>query len=358
MNREQMKAKLLDSSASQSWYKIKNLANGEVEISVYDEIGWFGVTAKDFMAELSAITAKRMNLRINSPGGEIFDGIAIANAIRSHAAYVTVYVDSLAASIASVIAMAGDGSGLCIGNASDMHQMAELLDRQSDNIAAVYAERAGGTVEEWRETMKAETWYTAQEAVDAGLADEMASIPRRTDPDEEEEDPPTKKKAATPFDPGALFREALVAAVEKPFEFDPNGFRESMASLITIAPAAPAPKLAVEPPIAEKPAELETELAPQPGVVVAETITAQAAVAPAVRPAKPIVPEPEIAEPEPEPEAPRDPWAEMRELMTTAIELEANRAPAPTQRSSQPDQGPASLDPWRLQQLLKEAATS
>jgi ClpP class serine protease len=104
-------------------------------------------------------------------------------------------VDGLAASIASVIAMAGDrivmapnsqlmihdGSGLCIGNAAEMRQMAELLDRQSNNIAEVYANRAGGTAEDWRALMEAETWYTAQEAVDAGLADEVASTRTLTD---------------------------------------------------------------------------------------------------------------------------------------------------------------------------------
>src|SRR5690606_8034659 len=103
-----------------------------------------------------------------------------------HQAHVTVIVDSLAASIASVIAMAGDrvvmaknatmmihdGHGLSIGNAADMREMADLLDKVSDNIASVYAERAGGDVAEWRERMRAETWYSADEAVSAGLADE------------------------------------------------------------------------------------------------------------------------------------------------------------------------------------------
>ncbi|MGV9779791.1 head maturation protease, ClpP-related, partial [Streptosporangium sp. NPDC003464] len=137
-----------------------------------------------------------MTLRVNSPGGDVFDGIAIMNTLRSHPARVTTHVDSLAASIASVIAMAGDrivmqphsqmmihdAAGMCIGNATDMHEMAAMLDRQSDNIAAVYAERAGGTVADWRERMRAETWLSAEEAVAAGLADEVA--PRRdTDKD-------------------------------------------------------------------------------------------------------------------------------------------------------------------------------
>ncbi|MFE2911253.1 head maturation protease, ClpP-related [Kitasatospora indigofera] len=172
------------------WYRITNsIGGGPAQIHVYDEIGYWGITASDFVRELSSLNASAIDLHINSPGGEIFDGIAIMNALRSHPATVTTYVDGIAASIASVIAMAGDrivmaphsqlmihdGSGLCIGNAADMRETADLLDRQSDNIAAVYAERAGGDVTEWRARMTAETWYTAAEAVAAGLADEIAS---------------------------------------------------------------------------------------------------------------------------------------------------------------------------------------
>ncbi|WP_413102224.1 head maturation protease, ClpP-related [Streptomyces sp. Inha503] len=191
------------------WYRIKNLGNSAAEVVIYDEIGWFGVTAEDFMAELRGLDVGEITLRVNSPGGEIFDGIAIHNLLRSHRAQVTTYVDSLAASIASVIALAGDrvimqphsqmmihdGSGLAIGNAADMREMADLLDRQSNNIAEVYAERAGGTVEDWRQRMLAETWYSAKEAVAAGLADEVAETRQR--PDEGEPNEPAPNMAAT-----------------------------------------------------------------------------------------------------------------------------------------------------------------
>lgn len=182
---------------SRTWYEIRNYAGSTAEVILYGEIGFWGTSAEDFQRELRGITAPEITLRVNSPGGEIFDGIAIHNALRSHPANVTTYVDSLAASIASVIALAGDrvvmmphsqlmihdGSGLAIGNAADMREMADLLDRQSDNLAAVYAERAGGTVEEWRERMRAETWMTAAEAVEFGLADEVD--PGRPQPEEE-----------------------------------------------------------------------------------------------------------------------------------------------------------------------------
>jgi ClpP class serine protease len=124
----------------------------------------------------------------------VFDGLAIYNALRSHPAQVTVTVDGLAASIASVIAMAGDrvvmnrgammmihdASSLSVGNAQEMRATADLLDKASDNIASIYADRAGGTPEEWRGQMRAETWYLAAEAVDVGLADEAV-----TDPEED-----------------------------------------------------------------------------------------------------------------------------------------------------------------------------
>ncbi|MGW0587450.1 head maturation protease, ClpP-related [Streptosporangium sp. NPDC002607] len=193
LDRKQLRAK---AGPERQWYRITNLADS-AEVVIYDEIGYWGTSAETFLEELRSITASEISLRINSPGGEIFDGIAIMNVLRSHTATVTVYVDSLAASIASVIAMAGDriimqphsqmmihdGSGFCYGQAGDMREMADLLDRQSDNIAGVYAERAGGTVAEWRARMQAETWYTADEAVEAGLADEVARPVRQPDQD-------------------------------------------------------------------------------------------------------------------------------------------------------------------------------
>lgn len=186
--------------APRAWYEIRNGADAdEAELLIYDEIGgWFGNTPGDIVDELRAITAPNLRVRINSPGGSVFDGVAIANAIRLHPSNVTVQIDGIAASIASVIAMAGDrivmtpqsqlmihdASGVCFGNAADMTDMAELLDTQSDNIADAYAERAGGTREEWRERMRAESWYLASEAVAAGLADEV--LPSRKAAEEPE----------------------------------------------------------------------------------------------------------------------------------------------------------------------------
>jgi len=174
------------------------------ELWIYDQIGfidWWtgeGVTAQTFSKDLSKLKAKNLTLRVNSPGGDVFDGLAIKNMIASHArdkgVKVTARVDALAASIASVIIQAADevvvephsqimihdASGFAMGNAAEMRDMADLLDMISQNIAQVYADAAGGSADEWRKTMKGEKWYTAAEAVDAGLADVMgAAGPKR-----------------------------------------------------------------------------------------------------------------------------------------------------------------------------------
>ncbi|MFK0140712.1 head maturation protease, ClpP-related [Streptomyces murinus] len=183
---------------ARSWYRITNAAsNDEAEVMLYDEIGgWFGATADQFIADLRGITAPNLRVRVNSPGGSVFEGIAIANALRSHPANVTVQVDGIAASIASVIAMAGDriemapntmlmihdASGMCLGTAQDMAEMGDLLDLISDNIADAYTARAGGTRDEWRDRMRAETWYLPEDAVTAGLADEAVTAPKAGEP--------------------------------------------------------------------------------------------------------------------------------------------------------------------------------
>jgi ATP-dependent protease ClpP protease subunit len=171
--------------SARQWYSIAAHDGGAAEIMIYDEIGYWGVMARDFVRDLAAVTAPRITVSINSPGGDVFDGIAIYNALRQHPAAVDVRIDGLAASAASFIAMAGatveiqpqaqmmihEGAGLCIGPAADMSAMAELLNKTSQSIADIYAQRAGGTPDDWRERMRAETWYTAGEAVDAGLCD-------------------------------------------------------------------------------------------------------------------------------------------------------------------------------------------
>lgn len=157
---------------------------GATDIYLYDEISsWWGISAQDFVDQLREVETDQINLHINSPGGEIFDAQAIYNALKQHKATVTTYIDALAASAASFIAMAGDqviaarnatimihdGIGLAYGNAADMRDTADVLDLLSNQIADMYYQKAGGSVAEWRALMQAETWYNAEEAKAAGL---------------------------------------------------------------------------------------------------------------------------------------------------------------------------------------------
>lgn len=167
------------------WYRIENKA-GANEVYIYDEIGGFGVTSGSFLNELRDLEGD-VALHLNSPGGDVFDGLAIYQALKNRDGATTVHVDGLAASIASVIAMGADrvvmapkaqlmiheGFTAAVGDAADMRKLADLLDRTSDNIASVYADKAGNTTEFWRNRMRDETWYSADEALDAGLVDEV-----------------------------------------------------------------------------------------------------------------------------------------------------------------------------------------
>jgi HK97 family phage major capsid protein len=164
------------------WYRIANQADGPAQIMLYDVVGGFGVTAQDFIHELGGVNGP-VEVHINSPGGDVFDCYAIYNALVSRPGVTTV-VDSLAASAASVIAMAGEQrlmaktSQLMIhdawspqggGGAADMRHMADRLDTVSGQIAGVYADTAGGELDYWRGLMRDETWFTPQEALDVGL---------------------------------------------------------------------------------------------------------------------------------------------------------------------------------------------
>jgi ATP-dependent protease ClpP protease subunit len=175
-------------TARGDWYRITATADDRTEVFIYDAISEWGVNAGDFVRDLRAITTPSIDLHLNSPGGLVFDGIAIFTALRNHPATVTSYVDGIAASAASFVAMAGDdivmekpakmmihdAQGVTIGGPQAHREMLDLLDELSDTIAEVYADRAGGTVADWRAAMRRETWYSAAQAVKAGLADRIA----------------------------------------------------------------------------------------------------------------------------------------------------------------------------------------
>lgn len=173
-------------SRNKTWFNITNAADAPAaEISIHDEIGSWGVTAREFIKELRTIASQKpINLSLHSPGGEVFDGLAIYHALKARG-NVTVRIEGLAASMASVIAMAGtriemprnaflmihNPSGLAVGDSSDMRQLADLLDKIKGSLLAAYRERTKKSDEDLIAMMDAETWLTGEEAVAQGFAD-------------------------------------------------------------------------------------------------------------------------------------------------------------------------------------------
>ena len=172
--------------------EIRAAADGGAEILLYDEIGYWGVTARMFVEQLAAVTAKRIALRINSPGGDVFDAMAMFNALRRHPAEITATIDGLAASAASVVMLAGDRVeiaesamvmihdpwGVVLGSGDEMRDFAAVLDKITGQIAGIYIARTGQDADIVADWMKAETWFTGAEAEAAGFAD--AVIPNPT----------------------------------------------------------------------------------------------------------------------------------------------------------------------------------
>ena len=167
--------------------------NNVAQIDIFGDIvseKWFdeetsAVSFRDALKELGDVST--INLSINSGGGSVFDGIAIYNMLKSHKATVNVYVEGLAASIASVIAMAGDtitmrsGSMMMVhmpwtlsqGNAEEMRKTADTLEKTGDSIVDIYSERTGISSDDIRNIMNDETWLSAEEAVEQGWATKL-----------------------------------------------------------------------------------------------------------------------------------------------------------------------------------------
>lgn len=166
-------------------YRIENKKD-EAHVYLYDEISdWFGISAEQFVKDLAEITSKTIHLHVNSPGGSVFDGTAIYNALKQHSAKIISHVDGLAASIASVIIMAGDEVrmgdnaflmihepwSIVLGSAEDLRKEADLLDKVSGTIAKTYMDKTGKDESEIKDLMSEETWFTAEEALEAGFID-------------------------------------------------------------------------------------------------------------------------------------------------------------------------------------------
>lgn len=172
--------------------EIRKAQGDTTVIYIYDIIGqdWFGegVTAKQFVRDIDAISTPKIDIRINSPGGDVFDGFAIYNAIARHEAETTAYIDGAAFSAAAYIPMGADQIkiaesaqmmihnpwSIVLGEADDMRKEADILEKLGGDIADIMAARADADPGDVRAKMAAETWFSAQEAVEYGLADEIS----------------------------------------------------------------------------------------------------------------------------------------------------------------------------------------
>ncbi len=171
-----------------SWFRMQAKEDQTADIYIYDEIGGWGISARRFTEDLISLgNLSHINLHIHSPGGEVFDGIAIYNQLKNHSATITVYIDGLAASMASVIAMVGDTVimpknammmihkpwGVSWGDANDMREYADLLDKLENVLIPAYVAKTGKTTEEITAMLEQETWLDGDECVEHGFADKV-----------------------------------------------------------------------------------------------------------------------------------------------------------------------------------------
>ena len=180
-------------------YRIENAASDTPELYLYGYIGdtWMeeGITAKQVVADLNKLGKKKdLIVRIDSPGGQVFEGTNIYNALLRNPARVSVHIDALAASIASVIAMAGneivaadnallmihDPAGMVGGTAADMRKMADTLDKVRSNLVGTYASRTKLAEDKISQLMADETWMTATEALQLGFVERLESGAKMT----------------------------------------------------------------------------------------------------------------------------------------------------------------------------------
>jgi ATP-dependent Clp endopeptidase proteolytic subunit ClpP len=174
--------------AGQSWYQLRAAARGVVDLMLYGDIGAWGISANQFARDLKALgDVSQINLHVHSPGGDVFEGMAMYNLLKNHPAYVEGTVDGLAASMGSVVLMAADKIripanamvmvhkpwGIQGGDADEMRRYADLLDKVEDSLVAAYTSKTGKSADEVKALLAAETWMTGAEAVELGFADEL-----------------------------------------------------------------------------------------------------------------------------------------------------------------------------------------
>ena len=173
---------------NEKWYNIQNKAGETADIYIFDEIGTYGVTAQDFISEIKGLKDMPINLRINSLGGDVFDGMAMYNVIKRREAKTTVYIEGIAASIATIIALGADevimaenslfmihnAWGGTSGEAKDMRKTAETLDKITSELTDIYVKKTGLSYDALAEMMDEESWLNAQEAFDLGFIDTIS----------------------------------------------------------------------------------------------------------------------------------------------------------------------------------------
>lgn len=236
-------------------------SDGVFQIYFTDMIDdWFGISASMVVEALLTAGDRDVLVHMNCPGGMVTEGLAIHSAFKQYAGKVTFRVEGMAASAASFVILAGDvveiepaamimihdAWDVTVGPASEHRKTADLLDKVSDSIAGMYAEKAGGTRETWRASMIEETWYSGQEAVDAGLADTVVE-PKKAD----------SKAAADPRWRN-LFSSAPRAATDWGTDPAPEPPAEPV---VPPTPPAPEPEPVIEPTVLPEPPDLAQLLA-------------------------------------------------------------------------------------------------
>lgn len=246
-----------------------------MKLLLYGEIGW-EVRASEFVPDIDAVTDSHIDLHISSPGGDVFEALTIMNALKEHPATKTVYIDGLAASAASFIAvgiggevimrpgaemMIHNAQGGAWGDMNDMHAIIERLESASATIADIYAAKTGTDAAQWRAAMDAETWFSADEALAAGLVDRVEAAGEGVDNRKLAGVSNTvrggryrRREDAPAPQPALMNRRG--AREEKPMSFidklkaalgaDPNTSQDDLLTLVNVAVAGFNPEVAVK----------------------------------------------------------------------------------------------------------------
>lgn len=173
---------------TEKWYNIQNKAGKPADVYIFDEIGTYGITAQEFITDIKDLKDTPINLRINSLGGDVFDGMAMYNVIKRREAKTTVYIEGIAASIATIISLGADevvmaenslfmihnAWGGTMGEAKDMRKTAETLEKITGELTDIYRKKTGLSYDALAEMMDEETWLNANEAFEMGFIDTIS----------------------------------------------------------------------------------------------------------------------------------------------------------------------------------------